>query len=87
MFSCKTASRLISDGLDRPLSLGERFSLRFHLFICTFCRRFRKHTHFLQRLGRDEIRLFEGVYSGETLSPEARARIEEAMERERGTGE
>jgi hypothetical protein len=87
MFSCKIASRLISDSIDRPLSFWERFSLRFHLFICTFCRRFQRHTHFLQRLGGEELHMLDDVFSGEKLSPEARVRIERAMERQRDASE
>ena len=40
MLSCKQASEIISQSLDRRLSLRERLSLRFHTFICEACRRF-----------------------------------------------
>jgi len=38
MLSCKEVTRLVSQGLDRELSLGERTMLRFHLAICQGCR-------------------------------------------------
>jgi Putative zinc-finger len=40
MLSCKQASQLISQSLDRQLSRRERFALRMHLWICKYCRRF-----------------------------------------------
>ena len=49
MISCKEASRLMSQGLDRDLGLGQRASLRLHLFICTSCSRMRKQLDVLHR--------------------------------------
>lgn len=40
MLTCKQASQLISQSLDRPLPLSNRLQLRFHLFICSACTRF-----------------------------------------------
>ena len=43
MLDCKQASQLISQSLDRSLTLRERLSLKLHLFICQFCKRFSQH--------------------------------------------
>jgi predicted anti-sigma-YlaC factor YlaD len=40
--SCKQASRLISDAMDRPLSRSEQVRLSFHLLLCRNCRHFRQ---------------------------------------------
>lgn len=40
MLSCKQASQLISQGLDKKLSMRERFGLKMHLMICKYCKRF-----------------------------------------------
>ena len=40
MLSCKQASQLISQSLEQPLTMRERFGLKLHLFICKYCRRF-----------------------------------------------
>ncbi|MFM2485696.1 zf-HC2 domain-containing protein [Celerinatantimonas yamalensis] len=37
---CKHATRLLSERLERPLTLIERMRLRFHLSICNGCSRF-----------------------------------------------
>jgi hypothetical protein len=38
--SCKTASRLASESLDRRLTFSERWALRMHAIVCRSCRRF-----------------------------------------------
>jgi Putative zinc-finger len=46
--SCRTASELLSQGQDRPLTLPEQLRLRTHLLICKRCRRFSRHLDFLR---------------------------------------
>jgi hypothetical protein len=48
MLSCKEASALMSQTLDRRLSLWERLSLRLHLAICDGCRRCERQMAFLR---------------------------------------
>ena len=58
MITCKQASQIISQGLDRKLGLGERLRLRLHLLICIGCRRTRVQLAFLHKaLGRHPYRL------------------------------
>lgn len=47
--SCKEASKLISEGMDRRLSMTERIALRLHLGICDACTRFTSQVEFLRR--------------------------------------
>jgi hypothetical protein len=49
MLSCKEASRLVSQGLDRNLGFGERVMLRVHLTICDGCTNFKSQVEFLRR--------------------------------------
>ena len=49
MYSCKEASRLISDAQERPLSLVEKFSLYIHLLICESCVNYNKHLKFIRK--------------------------------------
>lgn len=49
MITCKEASRLLSEGLDRDLALGQRATLRLHLFLCTACSRVKNQFDFLHR--------------------------------------
>lgn len=50
MLSCKQASRLMSEGLDRELDFAQRAGLRFHLLICTACSRVKSQFAFLHRV-------------------------------------
>lgn len=47
--SCKEASKLISEGMDRRLSVTERVTLRLHVGICDACARFTSQAQFLRR--------------------------------------
>jgi hypothetical protein len=48
MLDCKQASQIISQSLDRNLTLRERLSLRLHLFICKKCVQFSQHLQTLR---------------------------------------
>ncbi len=50
--SCRTASALLSQGQDRPLTLPERLRLRAHLLACRSCRHFSRQLDFLRRAVR-----------------------------------
>jgi predicted anti-sigma-YlaC factor YlaD len=43
MNSCRKMTELMSQQLDRPLSVSERLSLRFHLMMCRGCRNFSRN--------------------------------------------
>lgn len=48
MLTCKKATQLMSQQLDRPLSRMETLSLRFHLLMCHGCRNFEDQMAFLR---------------------------------------
>ena len=54
--SCKEASKLISERMDRHLSLRERIGLRLHVRICDACTRFTSQLEFL----RHALKVFPG---------------------------
>lgn len=49
---CKDITRLLSDELDRPLSLDERLRMRVHLPACTGCRNYRMQIRMLREAAR-----------------------------------
>lgn len=55
ILSCKEASRLASQGLDRRLRFSEQVRLRAHLVVCAGCTHFSRQIQLLrkaaQRLG------------------------------------
>lgn len=74
MLSCKQASQLISQSLDRRLTWGERFALRFHLMICDVCKRFKLQLDLMVRAVRT-LRQQTEVDERIKLTAEARQRI------------
>jgi len=52
MLSCKEASRLLSQGEERRLTLSERVKLWLHLRVCRACTRFARQLAFLRQAMR-----------------------------------
>jgi hypothetical protein len=50
--TCREVHRLVSEGMDRELSLVERGRLRLHLLVCTACTRFDGQMDLLRRAMR-----------------------------------
>jgi hypothetical protein len=73
MLSCRHATRLISDALDRPLPWFQRLRVGIHLLGCSPCRRFRQAVRWLH----GSLPL---APSDATLSPKARDRIQRVLE-------
>ena len=52
MLNCRDATRLMSEGQERPLSLMERMSLKFHLSMCSGCSNFKEQIKSLRMMTR-----------------------------------
>ncbi len=52
MPTCKEVHRLVSEGLDRDLSLIERARMRVHLMICDACQNFNGQMTLIRRAMR-----------------------------------
>ena len=77
--SCKAATRLQSEALDRKLPLRQRFGLRVHLLLCKWCRRYGKQIAFLRKAAHEHPdELPEPV--PQKLSDEARERIKQRLQ-------
>jgi len=50
--NCRQASRLISHGLDQPLSQWDYLRLRVHLWMCGNCRQFSRQLQIVQQSAR-----------------------------------
>ena len=53
MLSCKEATRLVSEGLDRELPFWRRMGLRLHVVMCRGCSRYTRQITALNRLITD----------------------------------
>jgi hypothetical protein len=47
--TCREASRLLSDGLEKKLSLRDRAALKLHLTLCDACTRVKAQFEFMRR--------------------------------------
>jgi hypothetical protein len=50
--TCREVHRLVSEGMDRDLSLLERTRMRLHLLVCAACTRFSGQMQFLRQAMR-----------------------------------
>jgi hypothetical protein len=82
MLSCKQASQIISQSLDRPLTMRERFALRLHLLICKYCKRFSQQ---LQTLRVALRQMTSSIESNSTIEmpSAAKKRIADTVEAHR----
>lgn len=76
--SCREATRLQSEAMDRPLSLRKRIGLRIHLGLCRWCRRYGRQIGFLRSVAHEHEKQ-EETLPPQTLRPEARERIKERL--------
>ncbi|HYC49304.1 MAG TPA: zf-HC2 domain-containing protein [Burkholderiales bacterium] len=54
--SCRETSELLSQALDRPLTVREKLLVRVHLPLCNGCRNFREQLAFMRRAAKDWAR-------------------------------
>ena len=79
--TCKEVVGLMSQSMERPLTLRERVLLKLHLWVCVWCVWYLEQL----RLMREALRAraaTTGGHPGASLSTEARERIKSALSRE-----
>jgi hypothetical protein len=55
MLNCKETTRLLSEGLDRRLSLWQRMNLGLHVLMCGACSAYRRQIIGLNQLLRGQV--------------------------------
>ncbi len=55
MRNCREITALVSQGLDKKLTLAERFSVWLHVSMCTNCRTFEKQVQFIHNNARHYV--------------------------------
>ncbi len=76
--SCKELLPLISQSLERPLSLRERVVLKTHLFVCAWCDWYLRQLHLLRNTLRAAPDTDKSP-AAPALSTEARERLKRAL--------
>ena len=79
MFNCKKVTYMVSESLDRELPFVQRMGIRMHLLMCKFCSRFRRQMLALSKIAKAFDAHAAHLEPSVALSPEARARITQAM--------
>lgn len=81
MLNCKQTSQLVSQSLDRRLTLQERFAVRLHLWICKYCKRFSQQLLAL-RVGMQRMTKLIEEDTQLHMPSESKARIAKSLESE-----
>lgn len=83
MLSCREATRLLSEGLDRELPLRQRVSLRLHVMMCSACRAYGRQIEALSQLASKLFRSdrYPDISEDRGLSDDSRQRIKETLRR------
>jgi len=80
--TCKEMTALMSQSMERRLTLRERVLLKLHLWVCAWCVWYLEHLQLLRASLRARAEVAGGGYTGASLSTEARERIKSALGRE-----
>lgn len=75
--TCKETVKIISESMERPLSLRERVNLKLHLWVCLWCDWYKEHLQFLRTTIRSKAAREANLDSTSlpTLSADVRERI------------
>ena len=80
MRTCKQVAARLSQGLEEPLPLGERMTLRLHMMMCKYCSRYFDQIRALRELAKGyESTEMDPQGKNQRLSPQARERLAQAM--------
>jgi hypothetical protein len=81
MLSCREVTQLVSESLDRELSLRQRVSTKTHLMMCRLCSRYNKQLAGLREAFRlHAMREDDPDIYPASLPSEARERIKQALQ-------
>ncbi len=73
--TCQNTVEMISQSMERSLSLGERFKVKVHLWICAWCQWYLEQLHLIRDTARAKGSESPDLNTRPGLSPEARERI------------
>ena len=83
--TCREATRLQSQALERPLTLWERLGLRIHLVLCRWCKRYGIQIRFLRSAAQKQSEHPETL-PAQSLNAEARERMKQKLRTETKQG-
>ena len=75
--TCKQTTEVISQGMERPLSINEKILLKLHLWVCAWCQWYLEQLYGIRSTLRTANE--DAEISAVGLSPEARERIKRSI--------
>jgi hypothetical protein len=79
MFNCKNVSEKVSMAMDQILPLHERIMIFIHMWMCQYCRRFKKQMFLLRKAMQTMDLADQDARATSTLSPGASDRIRQKL--------
>jgi hypothetical protein len=76
--TCPEVIRILSEGMDKKLSLATRIKLRVHFLMCSFCERYMKQLKYMRQVAREFPEKI-GEVSDASLPSDAKERMKEAL--------
>jgi hypothetical protein len=76
--TCPEVAKILSQGMDKELSLTTRMKLRIHYLLCSFCERYMKQLKYIRKVSREFPERI-GDVSDASLPADARERIKIAL--------
>lgn len=79
--SCRELAPVMSQSLDRSLTFRERFEMKLHILVCTWCERYMKQLDQMRKAVRlkAESDAKDEALSSPALSDDARERLKQAL--------
>ena len=79
MLSCKEATRLVSENLDREMPFWRRMGLRLHVLMCRACSRYTRQVTALDRAVAEHYQGDPPTVEPETLPEDSLQRIKASL--------
>ena len=73
--TCHQTVETISQSMERPLTSGESFKLKLHVWICVWCQWYMEHLQIIRDTSRTKADKAPDLMTSATLSNDARERI------------
>lgn len=77
--ACQHTVEMLSQSLERPLTLRERINVKLHLWICAWCQWYIEQLHVIRDAARTKGAASPESSGGPNLSAEARERIKRKL--------
>ena len=78
IFNCRKVSHLVSEAMDREISLARRIGIKFHLMMCRYCSRYERQLKTIRQMVQKGAEENEPTH---TLSDEKKRHLQDIIKR------